>query len=57
MNNYWQLSDDQKRIVLQHNSMKRDYEAMRGTMMYGESVPFDDLLARMEVLQTRFRNR
>ena len=36
---------------------RADYEAMRGTMIYGDSVPFDDLLSRMEELQARFRNR
>ena len=39
------------------NAWKADYEAMRRTMIYGESLPFDDLLARMEELQVRFRNR
>lgn len=39
------------------NAWKADYEAMRRTMIYGESLPFDDLLARMEELQARFRNR
>lgn len=34
-----------------------DYEAMRRTMIYGESLPFDELLKRMEELQERFRNR
>ena len=36
---------------------KTDYEAMRNTMIYGESLLFDKLLARMEELQKRFRNR
>ena len=36
---------------------KTDYEAMRNTMIYGESLPFEKLLARMEELQKRFRNR
>lgn len=36
---------------------KADYEAMRNTMIYGESLPFEKLLARMEELQKRFRNR
>lgn len=36
---------------------KADYEAMCGTMIYGESVSFDDLLLRMEDLQARFRGR
>ena len=57
MNSFWQLNDDQKRIVLQLTSMKRDCEAMRGTMIYGESVSFDELLSRIEELQARFRNR
>ena len=34
-----------------------DYEAMRNTMIYGESLPFEKLLKRMEELQERFRNR
>lgn len=34
-----------------------DYEAMRRTMIYGESLPFEKLLKRMEELQERFRNR
>ncbi len=34
-----------------------DYVAMRNTMIYGESLPFEKLLNRMEELQKRFRNR
>jgi hypothetical protein len=34
---------------------QRDYEKMQGTMIYGESLPFDKLLARIEKLQGRFR--
>jgi hypothetical protein len=34
-----------------------DYEAMRNTMIYGESLPFEKLLKRMEELQEHFRNR
>ena len=39
------------------DAWKTDYEAMRRTMIYGQSVPFDELLARMDELQMRFRNR
>ncbi len=54
--------DIRDRIVLLppaniRNIWKSDYETMRGTMIYGESVSFDELLIRMEKLQTRFRNR
>ena len=34
-----------------------DYEAMRNTMIYGESLPFEKLLKRMEELKEHFRNR
>ncbi|MDR1593848.1 MAG: hypothetical protein LBS43_05100 [Prevotellaceae bacterium] len=33
---------------------RQDYEKMQGTMIYGESLPFDKLLARIEELQGRF---
>lgn len=39
------------------SAWEADYESMRNTMIYGDSLPFGDLLARMEELQTRFRNR
>jgi hypothetical protein len=29
---------------------------MQGTMIYGDSLPFDKLLKRIEELQERFRN-
>lgn len=36
---------------------EEDYSAMQQTMIYGESKPFEELLARMGELQDRFRNR
>lgn len=35
--------------------MKADYEAMKVAMIYGEKLPFEELIARIEVLQERFR--
>lgn len=54
--------DIRDRIVLLppadvRTAWETDYESMRNTMIYGDSLPFGDLLARMEELQTRFRNR
>jgi hypothetical protein len=34
---------------------RQDYEKMQGTMIYGDSLPFDKLLGRIEELQGRFR--
>lgn len=39
------------------NIWKADYESMRRTMIYGESLAFEALMSRMEELQLRFRNR
>ena len=33
---------------------KDDYEAMRGTMVFGSSLAFDDLIERLRQLQERF---
>jgi hypothetical protein len=30
---------------------------MQGTMIYGESLPFDELIKRIEELQGRFRKK
>jgi len=35
---------------------QKDYETMRDAMIYGDSLPFDELILRMELLQNRFRN-
>ena len=35
---------------------QEDYTQMRKTFIYGESLSFDDLIARMEQLQERFRD-
>lgn len=53
--------DIRQRIVLvpPHDFMdewRRDYEAMRGAMIFGESLPFDKLVERIGMLQERFRN-
>jgi hypothetical protein len=37
------------------NDWQQDYEKMQETMIYGHSLPFNKLLARMEELQGRFR--
>jgi hypothetical protein len=34
---------------------RQDYEKMQNTMIYGESLPFDELLKQMEELQRLFR--
>lgn len=36
--------------------MRRDYEAMKTSMIYGDKLSFDDLILRIEQLQERFRN-
>jgi hypothetical protein len=36
---------------------RQDYEKMQGTMIYGESLPFDRLIKRIEELQRRFREK
>ena len=36
---------------------KKDYEAMSEYMVYGKKLSFDELIARIEELQSRFRNR
>jgi hypothetical protein len=35
---------------------RKDYEKMQNTIIYGDSLSFDKLLARVEELQKRFRN-
>lgn len=34
---------------------KEDYQRMSGTMIYGEKLPFEQLVARMKELEKRFR--
>ena len=53
--------DIRKRIVLVPPTVfmkewKDDYEAMRGTMVFGSSLAFDDLIERLRQLQERFHN-
>ena len=38
------------------DKMRADYEAMMSTMIYGDKLPFDALIARLEKLQSRFNN-
>lgn len=52
--------DVRKRIVLVppeafQKEWKEDYEAMRGTMVFGKALEFDALMRRMRELQERFR--
>ena len=52
--------DIRKRIVLVPPSAfmdewRRDYEAMRGAMIFGESLPFNKLIERIGILQEHFR--
>lgn len=35
--------------------MRQDYEAMKTSMIYGEKLSFDSLIARIEQLQARFK--
>ncbi len=54
--------DIRDRIVLLppadvRSAWETDYESMRKTMIYGDSLPFAELLERMEELQARFRTR
>ena len=45
-------------LIPQHsiiNDWKQDYETMQQTMIYGETLPFDKLIKRIEELQERFR--
>ena len=37
-------------------SWKEDYVKMQSSMIYGDSLPFDQLIKRIEVLNERFRN-
>ena len=36
------------------NRMRIGYEAMKSSMIYGDKLTFDSLIARLEVLQSRF---
>ena len=36
--------------------MRLDYDAMKTSMIYGEKLSFETLIARLELLQNRFRN-
>lgn len=38
------------------DKMRADYEAMMSTMIYGNKLPFDTLIARLSALQSRFNN-
>lgn len=38
-----------------HHSLQDDYQKMQQNFIYGQSLSFDELLARMEELQQRFR--
>ena len=38
------------------DKMRADYEAMMSTMIYGDKLPFDVLIARLSALQSRFNN-
>lgn len=54
--------DIRKRIVLLpptsfREEWQRDYEAMRSAMIFGESLPFEQLMIRLEELQQRFRSK
>lgn len=51
--------DIRKRIVLVPptnyiKEWKNDYEAMRGTMVFGSSIAFEDLIERLHQLEVRF---
>ncbi len=39
-----------------HDKMRLDYEAMQTSMIYGEKLPFETLISRLEQLQKRFRS-
>ena len=54
--------DIRKRIVLVPPSdymkeWKDDYEAMRGTMVFGFSLSFDELINRLHQLEERFHQQ
>lgn len=38
------------------DKMRNDYEAMMSTMIYGDKLPFDTLISRLSLLQSRFNN-
>lgn len=53
--------DIRKRIVLVPptdfmKEWKDDYEAMRGTMVFGSSLAFDELIERLHQLEVKFHN-
>ena len=53
--------DIRKRIVLVPpqpfiREWRDDYDAMRSTMIFGPSLPFDDLISRISTLEKRFHN-
>jgi len=35
---------------------RKDYETMQEQMIYGESIPFDNLILRLQALQDKIRN-
>lgn len=37
------------------DKMRLDYEAMKSSMIYGDKLPFESLITRLEQLQERFR--
>jgi hypothetical protein len=37
------------------DKMRIDYNAMKSSMIYGDKLPFEELIARLEILQGRFR--
>lgn len=39
------------------DNWRKDYEAMRNTMIYVESLPFDTLIDRIKILEIRFKMR
>lgn len=38
------------------DKMRADYEAMMSTMIYGDKLPFDSLIARLPTVQSRFNS-
>ncbi len=39
-----------------YDTWKKDYETMQEEMIYGESIPFDDMIAELRVLNNRINN-
>lgn len=36
---------------------RKDYQTMQEQMIYGETIPFDQLIDRLKALQEKFRKR